>query len=263
MFLKRLSNTKRETYKQCGLKYLLEYEDKVPDVGGDRSPLNFGSFIHEIFELGVNSKSLQELEVIAEKIKPEYPFDNSYNGKVKTCLKNFLRLNSSLSETVGVEMNFTVTVVNDVEYQVIIDRVVRGKNGGLLVIDYKTSKKEKTRLDLVQDNQLRGYVYAISKKENVPLSRITACHYYPLSDNLVTVNYLPMQINGYLKDLERDIWDIRKKKKVDLKPRENEFCSWCGKKFYCEIFNSSIDCKKRIDEGLRAVADNKSNEDKK
>ena len=88
MKLTKLSNSGRDTYKQCGFKYLLEYEDKVPDKG-DRSALNFGSFIHRIFEEGVKAKSVEELEKIGSGFRKEYPFDDSYNGKIKTCLKNF------------------------------------------------------------------------------------------------------------------------------------------------------------------------------
>lgn len=261
MFLNRLSNSKRETYKKCGFKYLLEYVDKVPDAGSNKDALNFGSFIHKIFEEGVKAKSVKELEDIGKRIRKDYPFNDSYNGKIITCLKNFLRFNSSLTETIAVEMNFTVPILEDLDYQVIIDRVVRAKTGEILIIDYKTSKEEKTKLELILDNQLRGYVYAIHKKLGVSINKIKACHYYPITDSLVPISYTDAQIRTYLKELERDIWSIRKAKKEDLVARENEFCNWCTKKYYCPIFCSPQDSKKRIDEARSAVRPDKTNND--
>ena len=249
MKLTKLSNSGRDTFKQCGLKYLLEYEDKVPDMG-DRSALNFGSFIHRIFEEGVKAKSVEELEAIGSKFRKEYPFDNSYNGKIKTCLKNFLRFNASLQETVGIELVFTIPLVEGVAYNGIIDRVIKAKNGDYLVIDYKTSKHEKTKLDLYEDNQLRGYVHALSVKYKVAIEKVQACHYYPLTDNLVRIKYTGAQIRGFLKELEKEVSNIQSSKKEDLVPHENEFCRFCTKRYYCSLFNSAADSKKRIEEGI-------------
>ena len=256
MKLTKLSNSGRDTFKQCGLKYLLEYEDKVPDIG-DRSALNFGSFIHRIFEEGTKAKSVEELELIGEKFRKEYPFDDSYNGKIKTCLKNFLRFNASLQETVGLELAFTIPLVEGVAYNGIIDRVIKSKSGAYLVVDYKTSKHEKTKIDLYSDNQLRGYVHALSIKFGVPVEKVEACHYYPLTDNLVRIKYTTMQIRGFLKELEKDVRKIQSAKKEELVARQNEWCSWCSKKYYCPVFCSPEDSKRRIDEGL-AINANKT-----
>ena len=260
MKLTKLSNSGRDTYKQCGFKYLLEYEDKVPDKG-DRSALNFGSFIHRIFEEGVKAKSVEELEKIGSGFRKEYPFDDSYNGKIKTCLKNFLRFNASLQETVGIELSFSIPLVEGVVYNGIIDRVIKAKNGDLLVIDYKTSKHEKTQTDLYTDNQLRGYVHALSVKYNMDPKKISACHYYPLTDTLVKIKYSAGQLKGFLKELEKDVRSIQAAKKEDLVARQNEFCNWCGKRYYCPLFVSPQDSKRRVDEAL-AVSANKANDDK-
>lgn len=249
MKLTKLSNSGRDTYKQCGFKYLLEYEDKVPEVG-DRSALFFGSFIHRIFEEGVKAKSVDELLKIGESFRKEYPFDNSYNGKIITCLKNFLRFNASLQETIGLELPFSIPLVEGVVYTGIIDRVIKARNGDLLVIDYKTSKHEKTQTDLYTDNQLRGYVHALSVKYNMAPSKIQACHYYPLTNTLVKIKYSAGQISGFLRELEKDVRSIQKAKKEDLVPRENEFCRFCQKRYYCPLFNSPEDSKKRIEEGI-------------
>ena len=62
-------------------------------------------------------------------------------------------------------------VKDDITLNGVIDRVIKGKDGGYLVIDYKTSKREKSKVELYQDSQLKGYVYAISKLYDVPISK--------------------------------------------------------------------------------------------
>lgn len=231
-------------------------------VGGTEtsSPLQFGSYIHRIFELGHEKKTLAELEKIANEQRKNYQFDSSYEPKINTCLRNFLRLNSSLEKTIGTELDFKVPIIENhpnpemnALLHVIIDRVVMSKKGEVLLIDYKTGTWEKTKLDLFNDPQLRGYCYAYAKEYKMPLHKITLCHYYPLTDNLVTVKYMPSQINLYLKEVVSDIWEIRRKKKVDLVPTQNKFCSSCGYKNVCPEFFPMKEVLQRIEESKKST----------
>ena len=136
----------------------------------------------------------------------------------------------------------------DITLNGIIDRVVKGTDGGFLIIDYKTSKREKSKVELYQDTQLKGYVYAISKLYGVPYSQIVAAHYYPLTDNFVHVQYSVPQINAHLRKIVDEVWKIRKKKKADMHPSRNDFCNWCAYKTACPEFNNPMQCAKTIEE---------------
>ena len=237
MFCNQISNSKRNTWRECKLKYKYNYVDRIKETDkGNKSALQFGSYIHEIFELGVEAISIGELERIAKELKGKYSFDASYNPKVKTCLKNFLRLNSSLSEVGHAELRLTEDL-GCVKHLSIIDRVVKGKNGGILVLDYKTGKREKSKFDLFKCTQGRSYTYAVHKELGVPLNKITFAHYYPLTDNLVTVSYSPADIADNNRKIVEDAWKIKKAKVEDLIPSENQYCNWCGYKSVCPIFN--------------------------
>jgi len=249
MFINTISESKYQTFRQCGLKYKYKYVNRLEeDKNTNTDALHFGSYIHKIFEDGVEAKSLEELTRISEELKSNYKFAASYNPKIQTCLRNFLRFNASLHKTVSAELVYELPLKDDIKLNGIIDRVVEGIEGGYLIIDYKTSKREKTKVDLYGDTQMKGYCYAIHKMYNVPISSIVVAHYYPITDNLVTCNYSETQINSYLRTIIDEVWRIRKLKKDDFCAQENQFCNWCSYKSLCPIFNQPYDIQKRLNE---------------
>ena len=248
MFINTISESKSKTFKECQLKYRYRYIDRFKEGDRNTDPLHFGSFIHKIFEDGFEAKSLANLTVIAESVKKDYTFSESYAPKTKKCLENFLRFNATLAETVATEMVYEI--IHDKEKNIklngVIDRVIKGKDGGYLVIDYKTSKRELSELDLYQDRQMQGYAYAVHKLLDIPLSDIVVAHYYPITNNFVTCKYSPNQIRHYLREKVDQIWKIRKMKKAEFKAMQNQFCNWCGYKNICPEFNSGRLCEERM-----------------
>ena len=215
------------------------------------SAAEFGSFIHQIFEDGVN-KSIDDLVAIAKKHRSNYTFKGAKytNVQVNICLANFCQLNKKLEETIGEELVFEVPVCESagITSNGIIDRIVRGKEGGYLVIDYKTGRREKSKMDLYTDRQLKGYAYAAHKLYNVPYNKIHCALYYPLTNNLVSIQYTEVQMNAYVREFIEQVWTIRKKKAGDYPAIRNEFCSWCNFKSLCSKFNDQSTIDKRLDE---------------
>jgi len=249
MFINTISESKYSTFKQCKLKYRYKYIDYLKeDEGLTTDPLHFGSYIHKILEEGVEATTYQELEDLAKEFKPNYKFNNTYTPKIDLCLKNFLRFNASLEETVATELVYKIDVRDDISLNGIIDRVIKGSDDGYLIIDYKTSKREKTKVELYQDTQMKGYCYAIHKLYNVPIDKIVIAHYYPITDNLVTCRYSTVQIHNYIKTIVDEVWRIRKLKKTDFCASENKFCNWCSYKQLCPIFNDPHTVNSRLDE---------------
>lgn len=209
--------------------------------------LHFGSYIHKVLEDGVKAKTRDELVLIAEEVRGSYTVSQKYEGKDLKCFDNFLLFNAGLGESLSTELVFEVPIQEDITLNGIIDRVIKGKDGGYLIIDYKTSKREKSKVDLYQDSQLKGYVYAISKLYKVPYSSIVAAHYYPLTNNFVHVQYSTPQINAHIRKIVDEVWKIRKRKKEEMKPSRNEFCNWCPwKAEHCPEFSSPFCCEQAI-----------------
>jgi len=250
MFINTISESKSKTFKECQLKYRYRYVDRLKEQSKNTDALHFGSYIHKILEDGVAATTLAELTNIAEETKKDYSFSETYDPKIEVCLKNFLRFNATLAETVATEMVYEVIYdkEKDIKLNGIIDRIIKGKDGGYLVIDYKTSKRELKEIDLYQDRQMQGYAFAVHKRLGVPLSEIVVAHYYPLTNHFVTCKYSPNQIQRYLKEKVDQVWKIRKMKKVDFCAMENQFCNWCGYKDVCPLFNAGHTVTTRLEE---------------
>lgn len=251
MYIKTISESKGSTWDSCKLKYQFRYVDRLPEPkGANTDALRFGSYVHEVLELGVKAKAttLEELTHIADGLKDTYNVSESYKGKDLRCFKNFLTFDKKLTETVGIELVYEVPLAEDILQNGIIDRVCKGTDGGLLIIDYKTSKREKSKVDLYQDSQLKGYVNAISTMYKVPVSKIVAAHYYPLTNNFVHVQYNNPQIHAWKRGIVEKVWRIRKAKKENMKPSRNEFCNWCAYKPICSEFNDIHTCQKGIED---------------
>jgi RecB family exonuclease len=75
-------------------------------------------------------------------------------------------------------VNVPLDEKHDINFIGVIDRVIKGKDGGYLVVDYKTSKREKKKKTLMDDNQLKGYAWAIHMLYDVPYDKIYCAHYY-------------------------------------------------------------------------------------
>ena len=239
VYCNTISNSKLDTFNQCRLKYKRRYIERATlDKDKDVNALRFGSFIHQIFEDGVKAETVKELQTIAESIRGEYPFDSKKypDSKIDKCIKNFLSFNAGLYKTIGVEVRYEEEIGPDMTVNGIIDRLIKGMDGGYLVIDYKTGKREKTKPNLYNDSQLQGYAYAVCKKYKTTPENVVCAHYYPLSDNFVTIQYSRAQINNYQKMIVDRIWTIRKLKKDQLCAQKNEYCNWCDYQKQCPLF---------------------------
>ena len=147
-----------------------------------------------------------------------------------------MQWNAKLGETISTEglVEVFLDEKNDIKFIGVIDRVVRGKDGGYLVIDYKSSKREKKTKDLLDDKQLMGYAFAISQKYKVDISKVWCAHFYPVTGNFYPVQFSRMQIAMWKKKEMDKVWRIRKKKKDEFPAQSNIFCDWCEMKDVCE-----------------------------
>jgi RecB family exonuclease len=215
--------------------------------------LNFGSFIHKVLEEGYQEKSLANLKKIARNLMETYNIKESMLGKAEKCFKNFLEWNEDLTDTVDVELEFSIDLAKDIAYTGIIDRVVKGTDESFLVVDYKTGKREKKRLDLYNDKQLQGYAFAISELFNVPIHKITCAHYYPVTGNFVPIKFNKAQIETFKREKIKEIWRVRKMCKPDFTPQLNPFCQWCGYHKVCPKKTPPSLAFQRLDEAKRIV----------
>lgn len=237
-----LSASREDTFDRCKLSYLFKYVDKIGiQTDSYSGHLVFGNFIHKIFELNPYAKTLKELEATAQSIQEQYKFPKDFNKKIKDCFINYLAFIASFpksNEQPTPEWYFKLALGEKEEYLGVVDRVVKGKDGGILIIDWKTGQ-EKTKSKLANDRQLMGYVLACHIKFKVPISKIIASHYYPVSNTFVTVKFTKNQVLNFIKERKNKLWLIRKLKKSEFTPCRNEFCNTCDYKPLCPLFGGT------------------------
>jgi len=242
MFINKVSPSKIKVFDECKAKYKFKYIHYLNEEFNEnlsKDALQFGQFIHKVLEDGVKCTTYEELAAIASSIRSQYTFSAEKEVLTERSLRNFLIFNKDLTETVSTEMHFNVpSPCEGYDLNGIIDRVVMGKTGDLLVIDYKTSKRAVSKRDLYNDTQMQMYTYAIHKMYDVPIDKVTVAHYYPHLDKFVSIKYSARHISMFLKKQKDKVWDIRKRTKNDFHPVVNRFCDWCGYKDICPAYGA-------------------------
>lgn len=242
MFINKVSPSKIKVYNECKIKYKFKYIDYLRETYNPNSntdALQYGSYVHKILELGYKAETVEELEKIAGELRDNYKFPEAKTKNLDAILNNFFKFNNKLEEHISAEFVFEIPVTNDYSVNGIIDRVIRGKTGKYLVIDYKTSRRPANKVDLYKDPQMLMYAFAVSKMHNVPIDDVTVSHYYPHLDKLISIKYGKTQIGIFLTELKNKIWEIRKKKGDQFPPSLNQFCDWCQYKTLCPEFGGT------------------------
>lgn len=260
VFVNTISHSKHSLFFQCREAYKHRYIEKYEGIPNNQDALSFGSYIHKIFEDGAECTHIKQLQKLADKHRATYKIPKNDSARTTICLQNFLKLNNKLKErSIGTEFKYEVDLTEGMTQNGVIDRIIGGEKGGILIIDYKTGKRQKTRLQLARDSQMLGYAYAAHKLYDVPFEQITCAHYYPLTNNLVTVRYGKRSVIAWKNKLIKDIWKMRKATKVDLYPMENEFCNWCNSRAVCSKFGEKNHLKreKLLTEGKKRYKNKK------
>lgn len=242
VYFDNISATKLELLEQCPFKYFQKYIKKLPLIfnpNSSETAMQFGSFIHRVLERGVKCTTLKELKQLTIEERKNYKFEGYSHETIMKCLTNFLEFNKTLTgETIGVEFSFEVEFADGIKATGIIDRVVQNENGTLLLIDYKTSKRPKTSGELMRNDQAQLYVSVASKLFDTPINKILFIHYYPHLNKIVPVKFFDGIITNFKNKTIKRVWDTRKKKEVDFKPRINNFCSTCEYQPICPAWKT-------------------------
>ncbi len=166
-----LSASAIETYSSCPFKYRLGYIDKVPETAS-KPQLTFGSIIHQVLEYFhmENYQTEQDLLDLLERFWRSEGFDyesreTSFKDQGKQILRNYFRFYQANPPTVlATELIFNFDL-DSCSIRGMIDRI-DAVDGGIKVIDYKTSKNP-TKAN--KSLQLAVYCMFLSQqKEQVP-----------------------------------------------------------------------------------------------
>jgi DNA helicase-2/ATP-dependent DNA helicase PcrA len=234
-------------YQKCPRLYQYRHVMKIPEK--PKYYFDFGSTLHYVVEqLTKMQKEKQPTnETIAFELLDKFWNPQGYKTKLdakrdyddaKAVLQVFLDEQSKCtSEILDIERAFE-TIIGDVRVRGRIDRVDKDKDG-LIVIDYKTSKKEVSLNKLKTDMQL--IVYALAMKDAYSNNN---------SDNAADECRLKIG-NWFLRpnkkiffipekqamaDIQVEIQEMAKKiNNAEFKPKKGTWeCNYCDYKCLCD-----------------------------
>jgi putative RecB family exonuclease len=183
--MRPLSYTQISQYQSCPLCYKLQYIDGLKPK--DKWYFSFGLTMHScaehFFKINVPPPPpLEELLKFYERNWLGVGYETAeeeakYKAYGKEILSKFWEIHTTdFRMPVAVERRFYIDI-EGVKLTGYIDRVDKLENGGLSIIDYKTSKELFTTDDLDQDLQLTLYQLAAEQTWHLPVDRLTLYHF--------------------------------------------------------------------------------------
>jgi len=237
--MRALSYSQISTYLSCPLSYRLQYLERLP-----RRPkpyLTFGSTLHRCVAYYYRERrrrppQLADLLRFYEKswVSAGYRSeDREAQDKAlgQAILTRFWELHSAdYRPSLATERWFQVDL-GGVHFKGFIDRVDISERGGLVVVDYKTSKSAITEAEAEDDLQLTLYQLACQQIWLLPVDKLTI--YYLRSNT--PVDSTPRGPSRIEETRQTALGVARAISRGEFPPRLNQFCP-CDYPEHCPYF---------------------------
>lgn len=228
--LQDFSYSRLSTFEQCELKYFYSYILKEPRVFGP--PATLGNIIHEALEFTLESNQpinafdlMQNYKDAIPSYDPEGLIPDAMLANGEEMLQEFIdRHKDELFHIIGKEVPFSL-VVGNARFNGYIDLLMKGPDGNIQVIDYKSGAREVAEKNVPSDLQLG--LYALIVRHWYPHQDTVYAELYYLKSgrrkgHLFTTDDL-LQVEARLSELVHDVLT-----KMDFKATsENSACYWC------------------------------------
>jgi len=238
----RLSFSRVDTYQQCPLRFRYSYVDKLP---GQPSPqLSWGTSLHRAIETWWTQKLpvAPPVDVLLQALYDHWD-DSGFAGMGRdeklqwyrhaqdVLRRHHERYAPTFVPAVASEEWFRLDVGHDIEVVGSIDHVARTPAGGLGIVDWKTSKRAKTRSDVRGSLQLAIYALAAvdlwgHDPEWVALDFVVA-------GVRVTVAREDIDTEAAITTIHRVAERVREEAYA---PNPGRLCDWCDYRGLCPAF---------------------------
>lgn len=203
MNINHISISRKKLFSDCEKRYYYRYHLSLPNPGPEHFYFVYGKIVHKIAELYVQNKGQQSLKDITvsiirgdipieeEKFCP--PLPPEYQKKLQKHLKAI----KNLTDQIGVDgitehkFEYDLDPPNKRNVTGFIDRLII-KNDKAFIIDYKTTKKGKFRVnrETVRDDlQLKTYARVVQREFGIRPENIKAALYYLEGEEIVAAQF--------------------------------------------------------------------------
>lgn len=254
MNINHISVSRKKTFDQCSQAYKFRYHLKVDSPEPEPYYFVYGTIIHKIAEVHVQENGVRKVSEIAldvlngkipikdDKLCP--PIQEDYKRKFQKHLKALQSLNDRIGAEgyTEYEFNYDLDFPNKKVLTGFIDRLIikgEGVNKKAFIIDYKTTKKGKWRVDnktVLEDLQLRCYARIVQKHFDISPSNIKAALFYLEGENLVAAQFNEESLIRAETELKNGYIQIEKSDANKVWGNVGWHCQNCSYKSICSFY---------------------------
>lgn len=209
------SVSRKKCFDLCPQQYKFKYHLKLPSPGPEPFYFIYGTIVHKIAEIYVRDRGKTPLGEIAQDIlrgKIEFeegrkcpPIPPDYAKKLQKHLRAIQNLTDKIGTVGEVEYEFDYDLDPPNKRTVVgfLDRLII-KGDKAFIIDYKTTKKGKWRVDkksVAFDLQLRMYSRVVQRNFGIKAENIKAALFYLEGEELVGCCYSEASLQEVEKQL--------------------------------------------------------------
>lgn len=243
MAKEKISASKLECYLNCPLNCKYKYVDKLPPEVDARGPVVLGIAVHESIHrmyltrkfnrrfLISNWANIFDKTAIEQKVKfkdeDDKKFWKSQGYPLLNVFYNRAEKEGILKPAIATEKYFKIPY-KDFYLTGKIDLIIEFPNGEIVIIDFKTSRKEETARQMMINHQLTFYSWGVRKKLNIKEDRVGL--FYIRSGNIKYSTRKRSDYFGLAKKIVGVVEGIRNKK---FEPTWND-CKYCDYKKRCK-----------------------------
>lgn len=274
MEINHISVSRKRTFDTCPQQYKYKYHLKLASPKPEPFYFVYGSIVHKIAELYVEGGGARPIGDIAlditrgkipldegdDKCVPPKPpkFCPPIPDEYKKKLTKHVRAVQNLTNKIGTggivekEFKYDLDPPNGKKVTGFIDRLILkdeagkpwnegddGKPHKAFIIDYKTTKKGKFRVnaDTVKDDlQLRCYARVAQLEYGLPSQNIFAALYYLEGENLIGAQYSDESLLNVEQDLLKAFNTIQKSDPDKVWGRVGWHCKTCDYEQICPFY---------------------------
>ncbi len=244
----RLSFTRIDTFQRCALQFRYQYVDRLPQRPAPA--LSFGTSLHAVLEW-LHARKVPDLPPLDEALAVLYDvWDTSGYADVDTSvqMRDYERARDVLASyharlaregmrtPVATEAWFELPFADDVIVVGSIDRVDAHPDGSLHVVDYKTSKKARTRAQVAGSLQLG--IYALATEHLFGSLPRTVALDFVVPDLVVRVDRDELDLGAIPDIVAGTAAAIRAGESA---PNPNRLCDWCDFRALCPAWEGDGD----------------------
>ncbi|MCA1806435.1 MAG: PD-(D/E)XK nuclease family protein, partial [Actinobacteria bacterium] len=165
--LRPLSYSRINNYDMCASKYFYSYIVKEEQVFGP--PAVLGNVLHSVLEHTVGeplnyAKAIGLMSDYLKKYDPEQKIDEDLRQDGRVMLAEFVdKHRDDTFDVIEREKQFEI-IVGSAKILGYIDLVMHGPNNSVMIVDYKTGKREVAQKNAPSDLQLGIYALAMAQE---------------------------------------------------------------------------------------------------